>query len=72
MMLLVGVSAVKNLPAMQETACSAGDSGSVPESGRVPLRREWLPTPVFLPGESQSQRSLEATAHAVAKESDTT
>ena len=72
MMLLVGVSAVKNPPAMQETACSAGDSGSGPGSGRVPLRREWLPTPVFLHGESQSQRSLEAIAHAVAKESDMT
>ena len=72
MVLLVGVSVVKNLPAMQETACNAGDSGSVPGSGRFPLRREWLATPVFWPGESQRQRSLEATVHGVAKESDTT
>ena len=72
MVLLVGVSAVKNLPAMQETACNAGDSGSVPGSGRFPLRREWLATPVFWPGESQRQRSLEATVRGVAKESDTT
>ena len=28
-------------------ACSAGDLASSPESGR----REWPPTPVFLPGE---------------------
>ena len=25
---------------------------------KIPWRREWLPTPVFLPGESQGQRSL--------------
>ena len=25
-----------------------------------PLRREWLPTPVFSPGEVRGQRSLEA------------
>ena len=30
----------------------------VPGSGRSPWRREWLPTPVFLPGESHGQRSL--------------
>ena len=36
----------------KESACSAGDPGS------VPWRREWLPTPVFLPEESHGQRSL--------------
>ena len=25
---------------------------------KIPWRREWLPTPVFLPGESRGQRSL--------------
>ena len=30
----------------------AGDVGSIPGSGRFPCRREWQPTPVFLPGES--------------------
>ena len=34
--------AVKNLPAMQETRI---------QSLEIPWRREWLPTPVFLPGE---------------------
>ena len=58
MMLLVGVSAVKNPLAMHETACNAGDSGSVPGSGRLPLRRELLATPVFLPGKVHGQRSL--------------
>ena len=26
--------------------------------GKIPWRRAWQPTPVFLPGESQAQRSL--------------
>ena len=39
----------------KESACNAGDLGSV---GKIPWRREWLPTPVFLPGESHGQRSL--------------
>ena len=29
-----------------------------PWVGKIPWRREWLPTPVFLPGESHGQRSL--------------
>ena len=29
----------------------AGDLGSIPGLGRFPWRREWLPTPVFWPGE---------------------
>ena len=42
---------VKNLPAMQETQFS-------PWVGKMPWRREWLPIPVFLPGEFHGQRSL--------------
>ena len=34
------------------------DLGSIPGLGRFPWRRAWQPTPVFLPGESQGQRSL--------------
>ena len=30
------VQSVKNPPAMQETACDAGDVGSIPGSGRSP------------------------------------
>ena len=26
---------------------------------KIPWRRKWLPTPVFLPGESHGQKSLE-------------
>ena len=29
-----------------------------PWVGKIPWRREWLPTPVFLPGEVHGQRSL--------------
>ena len=33
---------------------------------KIPWSRKWKPTPVFVPGESQEQRSL-ATDHGVAK-----
>jgi len=42
---------IKNLPSMQEL-------GFDPWVRKIPWRREWLPTPVFLPKESHSQRSL--------------
>ena len=42
----------------KESACNAGDPGSIPGSGRSPWRREWLTTPVVLPGEFHGQRSL--------------
>ena len=42
----------------KESVCHAGDPGLIPGSGKIPWRREWLPTPVFLPGESHGQRSL--------------
>ena len=34
---------------------------------KIPWRRAWQPTPVFLPGESHEQRSLADTVHRVAK-----
>ena len=41
---------------------NARDPGSIPGSdpwvGKIPWRREWLPTPVFLPGKSHGQSSL--------------
>jgi len=45
---------VKNLPA------SAGDMrhGFDPWVRKIPWRREWQPTPVFLPGESLRLRTL--------------
>ena len=32
----------------KESACNAGDPGSIPRSGRSLWRREWQPNPVFL------------------------
>ena len=40
------------------SACNVGDPGSIPGSGKIPWRRKWQPTPVFLPGESHGWRSL--------------
>ena len=44
---------VKNLPG------NAGDKlGLDLGVGNIPWRREWQPTPVFLPGESHGKRRL--------------
>ena len=51
---------VKNLPAMRGT-----------RAGKIPRRKEWLPTPVFLPGEFHGQRSLVGYSRGVT-ELDTT
>ena len=50
----------------KESACNAGDLGP------IPWRREWLFTPVFLPGESHGQRSLAGYSPWGHKESDVT
>ena len=42
----------------KETACKVGDPGLIPGLGRNPWKRVWLPTSVFLPGESHGQQSL--------------
>ena len=39
---------------------------------KIPWRREWLPTPVFLPGEFHGQRSLAGYSPWGCKESDST
>ena len=57
---------VKNLPAMQEAR------GFDPCIRKIPWRREWQPTAVFLSGESQGQRSLEGYSPWGHTESDTT
>ena len=44
----------------KESVYNAGDPVSSPGSGRSPWRREWLPTPVFMPGEFHGQRILVA------------
>ena len=60
---------VKNLPA------NAGDikrHGLNPWVGRTPWRREWQPTPAFLPGGSHGQRSLMDNSSWGCKELDMT
>ena len=41
--------------------------GFNPWIGQILWSRIWLPTPVFLPGESHEHWSLTATVHEVAK-----
>ena len=55
----------KNLSAMQETRVD-------PWVGKVPWRRAWQPTRVFLPGESHRQRRLAGYSPRGRKGSDTT
>ena len=40
--------------------------------GKMPWKREWQPTPAFLPGESHAQRGLTGYSPRGCKESDTT
>ena len=54
------------------SACNAGDPGSIPGAGKIPWRRKWQPTPVFLPGESNGWRSLVGYNPWGHKESDRT
>ena len=56
----------------KESACNAGDLGSVPGLGRSPGGGHWQPTPIFLPGESYGQRSLVGYSPWGPKELDTT
>ena len=37
---------------------NTGNMGSIPGSGKIPWRRKWQSTPVFLPGKFYVQRSL--------------
>ena len=46
-----GSSVVKNLTA------KAGDAGSIHRVGKIPWRRKWHPSPVFLPRKSLGQKS---------------
>ena len=52
---------------IKESAFHAGTPGFYPWVGKIPWRRAWQPTPVFLPGASHGQRSLADTVHGVAK-----
>ena len=42
----------------KESTCQCRRSRINPWVGKIPWKREWQPTPVFLPGKSHGQRSL--------------
>ena len=42
-------------------------TGFSPWGGKIPWRRAWQPTPLFLPGESHGQRTSWATVHRITK-----
>ena len=54
----------KELPVKQETQVSLGQG--------YPLEKRWPPTPVFLPGESHGERSLDDHSPQRRKELDVT
>ena len=56
----------------KKSACNAGDPGFDLWVGKIPWSRKWQPTPVFSPGESHGQRSLEGYSPWGRKESDMT
>ena len=56
----------------KESACNMGDVGSIPGLGRSLGEGHSNPTPIFLPGESHGQRSLEGHSPWGCKESDMT
>ena len=59
----------------KESACQCRGfkkPGFNPWIGKIPWRRAWQPTPVFLPGESHGQRSLVGYSSWGHKESDMT
>ena len=51
---------VKKLPVMPETQIQSLDRED-------PWRRDWLPTPVFLPGKSMDRGARWTAVHGVAK-----
>ena len=57
---------------LKESDCNAGGPGFDLWVRKIPWRREWQPTPVFLPGKAHAWRSLAGYSPWSCKESDTT
>ena len=51
----------------KESVCQFRRHGFDPCVGKIPWRRAWQPTPVFLPGEFHGQGSWRTTVHGVTK-----
>ena len=64
-----GGSVVKNPSVMQER--HGRSLGWDQWIGKIPWRRKWQPMPVFLPGKSHGQRSLEAWGRRVGHDLET-
>ena len=58
--------------ASKESACFVGDLGLIHRVGKIPWRRKWQPTQVFLPGKFHGQRRLVGYSPWGCKELDTT
>ena len=56
----------------EESTCQCRSLGFDPWVGKVPWRRKWQPTSVFLLGESHGQRNLAGCSPRGCKEADTT
>ena len=56
----------------KETTCQCRRHRFDPWVGKIPCRKKWQPTPVFLPGKSHGQRSLAGYSPWGRKELDTT
>ena len=56
----------------KESACQCRRHRFNPWVGKIPWRRKWHPTPVFLPGKSHGQRSLAGYSPWGRKESNMT
>ena len=60
----------------KKSTCNVGDAGSThqldPWVWKIPGRRNWQPTPIFLPGKSHGQRSLDRLQSMGSQESDPT
>ena len=75
MMLLRKLKVYEGFPGSsdgKESACNSGDPGFNPWVGKIPWRRKWQLTSVFMPGESHRQTSLVGNSPWGRKESDTT
>ena len=56
----------------KESTCQCRRRRFNPWVGKIPWRRKWQPMPVFLPGKSHGQRSLEGYSPRGYKQLDTT
>ena len=69
---LPGTGASQAAPVVKNPPCQYRRRRLDPWVGKIPWKRKWQPTPVFLPGASPGQRSLAGYSPWAHKEPDTT